>query len=314
MAKIKKVAVIGDGMIGSSMATLFAGNSYPVLIVGVEMERCQAALKNVEQNLDDLVKEGLISEAGKRGAMKLVSVSVDYADMKDADICFEAVFEDPEVKKGVYEKTEQYVRDDVVIASVTSAISADVLGEFFTHKERFVVAHPWNPPHLVPLVEVCRSKYTSDETVKTVQEFLDGIGRKTVVLKKNIEGFIGNRLQHAMFREALYLMEAGVATAEDIDDVVYYGFGPRYSELKLMEHFDCAGLPLHKQVESTLFPTLCNATGPQKVLLDCIAEGKLGMKTGEGVLKWKNIDMDDFRERQRRPFYKFVKWNLPEDQ
>lgn len=310
--QIKKAAVIGDGMIGSSMATLIAGNSCEVLIVGLEMERCQAAKAEVGKNFDDLIREGLATPANKAGAMKLVSVTTDYAQLADADICFEAVFEDPTVKKEVYEKMERYVRADTVIASVTSAISADILGEFFTHKERFVVAHPWNPPHLVPLVEVCRSQYTSDETVRTVQEFLDGMGRKTVVLKKNIEGFIGNRLQHAMTREALYLVEAGVGTAEDIDNVIYYGFGPRYSALKLFEHYDCAGLPLQKQVQSTIFPTLCNADGPQKVLLDCLAEGKLGMKTGEGVLDWKDKDMDDFRDRQRRPYYKFVNWNFPE--
>lgn len=307
---IRTVGVIGTGMIGSSLATMFLGNGYPVILIGRTSESLAAGKANVERNFADLVKQGIATQEQTQKALSRLTCTSDYASLKETRFVMEAVAEDAKVKAACYAQVEQNTSPDTILASATSAISADVLAETLTRKERFLVAHPWNPPHLVPLVEISRSAFTSDETAFITKELIDSVGHRAVILNKNITGFVGNRLQHAMLREALYLIEEGVVTAEQIDEVVLYGFGPRYSSIGIMEHYDTAGLPLQLQVQSNLFPTLCNADGPQKVLTDLLAQGKLGVKTQEGVLDWHGKDMDDFRRRQQAPYYALMKWNF----
>ena len=305
---IKTVAIIGTGMIGSSLATMFLGNGYSAVLIGRTPESLSAGKENVARNFADLVAKGIATEEQTGRALSRLVCTSDYSSLKEVQFVMEAVAEDVSVKSACYAKAEEYLPEDAVIASATSAISADVLVEGIRNKERFLVAHPWNPPHLVPLVEISRSAATSDAAAALTKELIDFCGHKAVILNKNITGFVGNRLQHAMLREALYLVEEGVVSAEQIDEVVLYGFGPRYSSIGIMEHYDTAGLPLQLQVQSNLFPTLCNATGPQKVLTDLLAEGKLGVKTKEGVLDWHEKDMEDFRRRQQAPYLAMMKW------
>ena len=313
MKSIRTIGIVGRGQIGASLATLFSGNGYEVIMLGFHDTGVNKGEIEIGHNFDELISEGLMNEKQKAVCMSKIRYTYSYEDLREVDFCYEAVSEDVNIKKEVYQQVENFCRDDIVIVSATSAISADILGSLLVHKERFLVAHPWNPAHVVPLVEVCRSRYTSDTAVGITEELLNEVGKKVVTLKKNIEGFIGNRLQHALFREAMYLIDEGVATPEQIDDVVYYSFGQRYSSIGIFEHYDAAGLPLQKEVQSNLFPSLCNVDKPQKCLLDHIEAGELGARTKRGVLDWTRIDEADFRKRQRKPFYKFIQWNLPEE-
>lgn len=306
MTKIKTIGIIGRGQIGASLATLFSGNGYEVILLGFNDTGINKGEIEIGHNFDELISEGIIDEKQKAVCMSKIRYTYSYEDLQGIDFCYEAVTEDVEIKRKVYENAESCCRADIVIASATSAISADVLGDLLINKERFLVAHPWNPAHVVPLVEVCRSRYTDETAVKITEDLLNDVGKKVVTLNKNIEGFIGNRLQHALFREAMYLIDEGVATPEQIDDVVYYSFGQRYSSIGIFEHYDAAGLKLQKEVQSNLFPTLCNADRPQKCLTDHIEAGELGAGTKRGVLDWSRIDEEDFRKRQRKPFYKFL--------
>ena len=176
------------------------------------------------------------------------------------------------------------------------------------HPERFMVAHSWNPPHVIPLVEAVRAQATSEETVDRAVAFLKSLDREVVVLRKSVPGFIGNRIQHSMFREALSLIENGVATPEEIDRAVYFSFGQRYSGVGLMEYYDSCGLDLQMDVQSYLLAELSDAKGPQKPLTDCVAAGNLGAKTGKGLYEWSKEEQEDFRERKTRPFLRFVDW------
>ena len=308
MKEIRSIAVIGTGLVASGMATLFIANGYDTKMLGISPEECGRGLSLVRANLDDLVQAGVLPGHLPERFLKKLSFTLDYADLTDADFAVEAVFERAEVKHSVYRELEKVLSPDAVITSVTSAIPPDVLAEPLARKDRFLVAHPWNPPHLIPLVEAVRGKETSDGAVETLLSLYGGMGRKVVVLRKAAEGFIGNRLQHALYREALHLVEEGIASPEEIDQVMLSCLAPRFSSVGLLEYFDSCGLDLHYDVQSKLYPSLCAEAAPQKLVTDAIARGDLGMKTGRGLLEWDEEKKAALRRRKSEPFYRCFVW------
>jgi 3-hydroxybutyryl-CoA dehydrogenase len=178
-------------------------------------------------------------------------------------------------------------------------------------KERLTVAHPYNPPHLVPCIEIVQSSYTSPEALKVIDEFFRSVGREPVAMLKSAPGFIANRLQHALFREAAYMVEAGIATPSAIDQALKTSFAPRYTSIGIFEHFDYAGLDMVLSIEDYVFPTLCNADKAQDLVRDRCERGDLGFKTGKGVYDWSEKDADDFRRRASEPYFRFFNWSLP---
>ena len=178
-------------------------------------------------------------------------------------------------------------------------------------KDRFAVAHPYNPPHLVPCVEIVQSNYTSPETIKVIDEFFRSVGREPVTMLKAAPGFIANRLQHALYREAVYMVESGIATPEAIDQALKTSFAPRYASVGIFEHFDYAGLDMIASIHSYLFPTLCNADKIQDLVKECCERGDLGYKTGKGVYDWSKKDADNFRKNSSEPYFRFFNWSMP---
>jgi 3-hydroxybutyryl-CoA dehydrogenase len=229
--------------------------------------------------------------------------------MADVPFVFEAVSENVAVKQRVFQTLETVCGPETVFLSITSGIMAGKLVQGIAKKDRLLVAHAWNPPHLIPLVEVVATAYTDKNALARAVAFLEGLGRKVVLLKKDIPGFIGNRLMHAMYREALYLVEQGVATLEDIDATVLYSFGPRFSSVGLLEYYDSCGLDLQRSVQTYLLPELCNADAPQKLLTDAYDKGDYGPKTGKGLFDWNRKDAGDFRLRKSKPFFHFNHWD-----
>jgi len=213
-----------------------------------------------------------------------------------------------------YAQIEKYCTQVRAIASSTSAMSADDLAQGLSkYRDKLLVAHPWNPPHLVPFVEILKSSYTSGDALKTLVAVLESAGRKVAVMKKSAPGFIANRLQHALFREAVYMVEQGITTPEDIDMALKYSFVPRYTSIGLFEHFDYAGLDMIVSIEDYLFPTLCNDIKTQELICSKFETGELGCKTGKGVYDWSAVDMDVFRKKAAEPYWSFFNWELPED-
>ncbi len=188
-------------------------------------------------------------------------------------------------------------------------IGCGMIGPNISKQDRMMVTHFWNPPYLVPLVEIVHHDRLGEEARQVAMEFIKVLGKTPVVLKKDIAGHIGNRLQHALYREALYLIEESVAEPEDIDKVVLNSFGPRFSTIGPMECFDSCGLDLHKKVQSYLYPTLCREEHPQKILLDKIEAGELGEKAGQGLFDWSHKDSEDFRRRRNKRFIEIIKQN-----
>lgn len=298
-------------MIGASMATLFCGNGIDTLIFARSEKSREKCLSTIKKYFGDLLGENLVTAAQAEKCLELIRFTSDYADFADCQLVAEAVFEDKDVKKEVYNSLEQHCSKDTIIGSATSSMPAGKLAELLEKKDRFLVMHPVNPTHLVPLIEIAVSSYTSEENIERTCEFFKYCGKTPIVIRKDIEGFIINRLQHALFREAVNLVEEGVCSAKEVNDAFFCSLGQRYASIGIFEHYDAAGVVLQQQVHDIIFPTLCSADKTQKPTLDRIEKGETGMSAGKGMLDWTEVDLDDFRYRQSAPFYKTFNYKLP---
>jgi 3-hydroxybutyryl-CoA dehydrogenase len=220
--------------------------------------------------------------------------------MDGVSFVFEAAPEKLPLKQKIFAELEAVTAPDTILASNSSAIPSTEIGRHLRHRKRVVGTHFWNPPHLVPLVEVIQNEATSDETVRKTIDLLRAAGREPVHVKKDIPGFVGNRLQHALKREAIALVASGVCDAETIDTVVKSGFGARMAVLGPMEQSDLVGLDLTLDIQNVLMADLDRSTEPTALLKDKVASGKLGMRTGEGFRKWTPQEAEAVRERLRR--------------
>jgi len=220
--------------------------------------------------------------------------------VKSAAFVFEAAPEKLPLKQKIFDELESAVSPETILASNSSAIPSTDIGRDLKHRERVVGTHFWNPPHLVPLVEVIQNDKTSDAVVRATMNLLRQAGKVPVHVRRDIPGFVGNRLQHAMKREAIALVAAGVCDAETIDTVVKEGFGARTAVLGPMEQSDLVGLNLTLDIAEVLIADLDRTAGPHPFLREKVAAGKLGMKTGEGLRKWGPGEADAVRERLSR--------------
>ena len=308
-----KIAVIGIGMIGSSLAALFTGHGYYTVMLASCDNRVGAAKKNWSEVYQVLVEKEYVTKEQVAICEQYLHITTKYEDLADADIIFECVCEDLQVKYKIYEKIENICSKFQAIVSTTSAMSPETLAKGLKkHPEKIVVAHPFNPPHLVPFVELVRSPESSDETVACVYDFLEKCGRKVCIMKKCAPGFIANRLQHALVREAVYMVEQGLADPKDIDKALMYSFMPRYTSVGLFEHQDAAGLDMVEHIQDYLLSDLCNASGVQTYIEDCVEKGNLGQKTGQGIYQWDEEAKKSFKQRAAEPYWKYFNWKLPE--
>ena len=314
LENVNQVAIIGTGMIGASLATLFTGNGYKTFMYAINDSEAERGLNNFRTHFKDLVANELVTEKQAAACEKYLTITQSYEDLADVDFVYECAFENKEVKHSIYKEVEKYCRKVSGIASTSSAMDTDSLAEGFDEfKGKFAVAHPWNPPHLVPCVEVVKGKATTDEALKFICDVLESCGRAPVVMNRSVPGFVANRLQHALYREAAYMVEQGISTPQDIDRALKTSFVPRYTEVGIFEHFDYAGLDMIKSIEETLYGDLCDQKTPHQIVLDHYNKGELGAKTGSGILDWSNADLDDFRKREAAPYLKFFNWSLPEE-
>jgi 3-hydroxybutyryl-CoA dehydrogenase len=189
------------------------------------------------------------------------------------------------------------IAPDAILASNTSVISIGEIAHEAVRPERVVGTHFWNPPHLIPLVEVTQAETTSFATVERTIALLAAVGKKPVHVKRDVPGFIGNRLQHALWREAIALVESGVCEAEVVDEVVKNSFGLRLSVLGPIENADLIGLDLTLAIHSYLVPHLSSRPGPSPLLRELVARGDLGMKTGQGFRRWTAAESQSVHER-----------------
>ena len=310
---METIAVYGSGTIGSCEATLLIGHGLPCVVIGHSergLERCRKA---IEQNWDDLIAEGLATEKNKAAALKLLTITNDPVALAGCTFVFEAVAEGTEQKQEVYQAIEQYAAPNAVIASCTSSIDAEVLAKLTGRPENLLIAHPFQPVHMLPLVEVVRHEKTADETVSRTLALLERLHRQVVVLNRSVPGFLVNRFAQALFRESIYLIEQGITTAADIDKAVKYAMGMRYASIGLLEYFDAVGYDLESTIASNVYPDLCDTKEIQSLVKEGLASGMTGQAAGQGLYDWSQKDGDDFRRRKQSPYFDGVKeWTMPE--
>ena len=310
---METIAVYGSGTIGSCEATLIIGHGLPCVVIGHSergLERCRKA---IEQNWDDLIAEGLATEKNKAAALKLLTITNDPVALAGCTFVFEAVAEGTEQKQEVYQAIEQYAAPNAVIASCTSSIDAEVLAKLTGRPENLLIAHPFQPVHMLPLVEVVRHEKTADETVSRTLALLERLHRQVVVLNRSVPGFLVNRFAQALFRESIYLIEQGITTAADIDKAVKYAMGMRYASIGLLEYFDAVGYDLESTIAGNVYPDLCDTKEIQSLVKEGLASGMTGQAAGQGLYDWSQKDGDDFRRRKQSPYFDGVKeWTMPE--
>lgn len=245
--------------------------------------------------------------------MKLLTVTNNPSTLDGCTFVFEAVSEDFDKKRAVYATIETYVASDTIIASCTSSIDAGILAKLVQHPENLLIAHPFQPVHMLPLVEVVRHESTADTTVRRTLALLETLHRQVVILNRSVPGFLVNRFAQALFRESIYLIEQGVTTAADIDKAVKYAMGMRYASIGLLEYFDAVGYELESAIARNVYPDLCDTKDIQQLVRDGLASGKTGQATGEGLFDWSQKDADDFRLRKQQPYFEGVRsWTMPE--
>ena len=290
---IRNVGIIGAGLMGHGIAQAFAVNGYRVKIFDDDRKALKSVPDRIRQNLQVFLKLKKVKKSDIDKCISHIDLCEDLASVCDnVDFLIEAIKENLEAKVSLFEEMEKSIDSNVIVSSNTSAISITRLSDGLRHKQRFLGTHFWNPPHIIPCVEVIRGEYTSDTVFDTTCELMKRIGKEPVKVLKDVPGFLGNRLQHAMWREAISLVEKKIASPEDIDNVVKYGFGLRLSFIGPLETADLAGLDLDYDIHKYLFPYLENSSAPSPVLKGLVDQGVLGVKTGSGFYEWSDEKID----------------------
>jgi 3-hydroxyacyl-CoA dehydrogenase len=284
---IRNIAVLGAGTMGLGIAELAALASCNVVQCDISEDVLANALDTIKNNLAALERQGKLMGNGSTGIeQRIKGVKSTSEAVVSADLVIECLPEKLELKQKVFKELDGICRPDVILATNTSGLSPTALARGLKHPERVVVAHFWNPPQLIPLVEVVPGENTSQETVDRTVEWLKALGKQPVRMKRECPGFIGNRLQLALLREALYLVEQGYADPEEVDKAITYGHGRRLAVTGPFCSADMGGLDIFHNISAYLFADLSNAAEPSKLLQTLVEEGHLGMKSGKGFYEW----------------------------
>lgn len=302
------IAVLGTGVIGHSVALLCAEKGFNIKMYGPNNEMLDLGFKGIDGDLDRLVKESKIDEAGKKEIRdRIMGVTTVEEVAAGSDFVIECLPEKLELKQKFYKELDELCQKEVILSSSTSGLSPTAMAETATkHPERIVVAHFWNPPHLVPLVEVVPGEKTSQEVVDKTCEWMEKIDRVPVKMNKECLGFIGNRLQFALLREALYIVEQGYADMEAVDKTVEYSFARRLPVTGPIKSADLGGLDTFSKISNYLFKDLCNYDESFRMLEDLVAQGKFGAKTKDGFYKWDDESLQDIQTKRAKLLNKFL--------
>jgi 3-hydroxybutyryl-CoA dehydrogenase len=278
MAKAR-IAVIGAGLMGHGIAQVFALTGHDVTIYDSVAASLDSAKARILTNLKDLGDD--------TGAVERVTPQADLsAAVRDADYVVEAVLEDLPLKQKLFADIEPQVRPDTILASNTSVIPITQIMGGLKRRERALGTHWWNPPYLVPLVEVIGTEWTTQAAIDWTIRLHAEAGKTPVHVKKDVPGFVGNRLQHALWRECIALVQNDICDAETVDTVIKASFGRRLAVLGPLENADLVGTDLTLAIHNTVLPDIDRTPGALPYLEGLVANGKLGMKSGEGFRKW----------------------------
>jgi len=300
--KIRNIGILGAGTMGTGIGLLFALKGYDVkLIFSCDADKLSNPLKRIEEALQNLWENGAVKEEKIKESLSKITVTESLEEAAEfSDIIFECIIEDLKTKQKFFALLDKLCPKETILATNTSVISITEIAEKAENKERIIGTHYWNPAYLIPLVEIIKTKYVSEETVEKTFSLMENIEKKPVIVNKDVPGFLANRMQHALFREALYIIEEGIADSKSVENAVKYSFGMRMGIMAPIEIMDMGGLDLTYSIHKYLFKHLNNSSNPSVILENKISEGKLGFKTGEGLLCWSEEKIFDEKKRLTR--------------
>ncbi len=299
MTEIRKVAVIGAGTMGNGIALWFAKAGLGVSFRDVDHEFLNQARKTQAETLKALSAAGAVAEGEEEAIRGRIRGTTDMAEaLEGVDFVLEAVPEALELKRSVFAELEMVAPPGIPLASNTSGISISLIAEGVKDPSRVVGMHWWNPPHVVRVIEVIRGRGTSDATVEATQALVEQIGKKPVLVKKDVPGFLGNRILYALLREAMYCYEQGVADAKDIDLLVSEAFASKLAFMGPMALLDLAGLDVYHNVSQYLHEGLCDAKEVSRTIAEKLARNELGLKTKKGFYDYSDVDIPELMRKR----------------
>ena len=278
-------SVIGSGLMGTGIAAVFAAAKMKVTLIDTDQDRLNESKTRVHGIAAELLSAELIHENPETVAARVV-YTPDLEACKESELILEAIFENLEAKHALYTRLEKIVSPSTIIGSNTSGLLPSELCRPLHHPERFLVIHFWNPPHAIPLVEVVPNPATKPEVTEHILKFLRSVNYDPVLVAKEIPGFIGNRLQYAVLREALAIVRSGAATPEAVDTAMKASLGPRYSVVGPIESADLGGLDTFFTIASYLMPLLAKDEDVLQLMKEKVVAGKTGLRSGEGFYPW----------------------------
>jgi 3-hydroxybutyryl-CoA dehydrogenase len=305
---MEKLSIIGCGTMGHSIALAAAWAGMNVKVSGVNEEDITKAEKGLHNKINVMVENELFDEEEAKEICSRIKLVTSLQDVvEDTTFIIEAIPEVIEMKHQLYKVLEQLVGENVVIASNTSGFTPTSLAADAARPGRFIVTHFWNPGHLIPLVEVVKGEQTNQDTIERSMNLMRSMNKQPIFLHKEIPGFIGNRLQYALFREAQSLLDEGVATKEDIDAAVTYSIGRRLPITGPLMTADMGGLDVFSAISNYLFEDLSTAGRSGKVLTSLVDEGKIGDKSGEGFYVWDETTSKKLNAEREQTLIHFLK-------
>jgi 3-hydroxybutyryl-CoA dehydrogenase len=295
---MKTIAVIGAGMMGPGIAQVFAAHGHPVQVQGRTAAKLSTVKDRIRTNLTRMADYGLVKSSEIPNILDRIGVTGELGlALRNADVVIEAITEDLGMKQELFADLDRLCPADTILCSNTSVMSITQIGERAIHRDRIVGTHFYQPPFLVPLVEVVRTEFTAPAHMDTVFELMQSAGKVPVRVQKDVPGFIANRMQHALWREAFALIDEGICDAATVDTAISNSFGLRLPVLGPVANADLVGLDLTIAIHNYVLPHLNVSTVPCDTLRARVKEGKLGFKTGSGFLDWTDESMVATREK-----------------
>ena len=297
MSKPENIAIIGAGLMGHGIAQIFAGHGHPVYLMDIDEPVLAKAIESIRSNLALMAQKGIGSQEEIEPAIERIRTTTDLAEaISGAQFVIEAVLEKLDLKQNIFKDLDALCPEGTILATNTSVISITEIAQKSNHRGRIVGTHFWNPPYLIPLVEVIRGDESDQEAVEKTFALLQRVGKHPVRVHKDTPGFVGNRLQHALWREAISIVEHGIADAATVDDCIRYGFGLRLPALGPMENADMVGTDLTLAIHEYILKYLEHSPNPSPLLKETVKQGKLGFKSGEGFQRWSAEDAQKSRK------------------
>lgn len=293
---IQSIGLLGAGMIGHGLALHFAKEGYQVFLYSRTQQTLNKALENIKSSLSILLEKPSDSEE-IRAIVDRIKITTDLPQaVSNVPIIIESVAEDLKIKQNLFKQLDTMCPPETILATNTSVISITEIASESKHRERILGTHFWFPPYLIPLVEVVKGRDTSEEVMEFTYQFMKKAGKHPIKCLKDVPGFVANRLQHALWREAISIVERGIADPKTVDDAIKNSIGIRLAVLGPIENADMVGLDLTLAIHNTVLKDLEASPEPSPLLKEKVKKGELGFKTGKGFYdKWTSEDIQRIR-------------------